>query len=66
MSLKDMIESSLLPKDEPLSPNIDKVVRVWIFRRRAQNTKIGKKMDFSILVFIFCWKWEGGNLFKTF
>ena len=56
MSLKGMIEKSLLFEDEPLTPNIDKVMPVWIFRRRAQNTKIGEntqKLDFSDLVFSF-------------
>ena len=56
MLLKGMVESSLLFKDEPLTPNIDKVMPVWTFRRRAQNMNIGKnwqKNDFSDLVFIF-------------
>ena len=35
MSLKGMVESSLLSKDEALAPNIYKVVGVWISRRRA-------------------------------
>ena len=38
-----MGESFLLSKDGPLTPNIDGVVALWIFRRRAQNTKIGRK-----------------------
>ena len=42
MLLKDMVKSSLLSKDELLTPNIDKVMGVWKFRRKAQNTKIGK------------------------
>ena len=40
--LKSMIESYLLFKDELLALNIDEVMAVGIFRRRAQNTKIGK------------------------
>ena len=53
MSLKGMGESFLLPKDEPLTPNIDKAIWVWIFERRAQNTKLAK---FRLLDsgFIFC------------
>ena len=39
-----MIESSLLFKDEPLTYNIDKVMGIWFFRRRAQNTKICRKL----------------------
>ena len=38
-----MVERPLLSKDELPTSNIDKVMGVWIFRRRAQNTKIGKK-----------------------
>ena len=56
MLSKDMGESFLLSKDEPLTPNIDGVMPLWIFRTRAQNTKIGQKsakMDLSVLVFIF-------------
>ena len=41
--LKGMVESCLLSKDEPLTPDIDGVIALWIFRRRAQNMKIGKK-----------------------
>ena len=56
MLLKGMVESSLLWRDEPLTPNIDKVMTVWTFRRRAQNAKIGKiwqKVNFSDLVVSF-------------
>ena len=41
--LKDMGESFLLSEDELLTPNIDWVVALWIFRNRSQNTKIGQK-----------------------
>ena len=40
--LQEMVESCLPSKDEPLNPNIDEVMAIWIFRRRAQNTKIGE------------------------
>ena len=36
---KGMGESFLLSKEEPLTPNIDGVMTLWIFRRRAQNTQ---------------------------
>ena len=42
--LKGMTDSCLLPKDELPTPNIDEVMIVWIFRRRAQNTKIGEHL----------------------
>ena len=41
--LKGMVESCLLPKEKLPTPIIDEVVAVCIFRRRAQNLKIGKK-----------------------
>ena len=44
MLLKGMCESFLLSKDEPLTLDIDGVVALLIVRRRAQNTKIGRKM----------------------
>ena len=56
MLLKGLVESSLLFEGEPITPNIDKAMPVWIFRRRARNTKIGKntrKFDFSDFVYIF-------------
>ena len=37
-----MVESSLLSQYELVTSNIDNVMGVWIFRRRAQNTKFGK------------------------
>ena len=40
-----IVESCLLSKDEPLTPNIDGVMALWIFRRRAQNTQNRQKMD---------------------
>ena len=43
MLSKGMGERFLLSEDEPLTPNIDGVMALWIFRRRAQNTKIGRK-----------------------
>ena len=48
-----MAESSVLSKEEPLTPNICEVVAVWIFRRRAQTAKKWQKLDLSILVFDF-------------
>ena len=36
--------SFLLSKDEPLIPNIDGGMALWIFRRRAQNMKFGRKL----------------------
>ena len=35
MSSKGIGESFLLSEDEPLTPNIDGVMVLWIFRRRA-------------------------------
>ena len=43
MLLKAMGESFLLSEDKPLTPNIDGDMALWFFRRRAQNTKIGRK-----------------------
>ena len=40
MVLKGMVESSLLFKDERLTPNIDEVMPVQNLRKRAQITKI--------------------------
>ena len=40
MFLKGMVESSLLFKDERLTPNIDEVMPVRNLRKRAQITKI--------------------------
>ena len=37
--LKGMGESFLLSKDEPLTPNIDRVMALWIFERSAQKAK---------------------------
>ena len=42
MLLKDMVESSLLSKYELLTADIDGVMGLWFFRKRAQNTKIDK------------------------
>ena len=56
MLLKAMGESFILSKDEPLTPNIDGDMALWFFRRRAQNTKIGRRsatLDLLILVLIF-------------
>ena len=44
MLLKGMGEGFLLSKDEHLTPSIDGVMVLWIFRKRAQNTKIGQKL----------------------
>ena len=43
----------MLSKDEPVTPNIDGVTALWIFRRRAQTAKNLQKLDLSILVFDF-------------
>ena len=51
MVSKGMVESFLLSKDEPLTPNIDGVMALWIFWRRAQTAKNLRKLDLSILVF---------------
>ena len=51
MLSKGMVESFLLSKDEPLTPNIDGVMALWIFWRRAQTAKNLRKLDLSILVF---------------
>ena len=48
MSLKGMVEGSLLFKDEPRTPNIESYGGLNL-RKRVQGT-----VDFSILVFIFC------------
>ena len=48
-----MGESFLLSEDEPLSPNIDGAMALWIFRRRAQTAENWQKMDLLILVFNF-------------
>ena len=41
--LKGMGESFLLSEDEPLNPNIDGVMALWIFRRRAQTAENRRK-----------------------
>ena len=41
--LKCLGESFLLSEDEPLTPNIDGVMALWIFRRRAQTAKNRRK-----------------------
>ena len=43
-----MAESSLLSKDELLTPNIDGIIALWVFRKRAQNTKIGENWIFHL------------------
>ena len=45
MLLKGMGESFLLSEDGPLTPNIDGVMGLWIFRRRAQTVKNRRKLD---------------------
>ena len=49
--------------DEPLTPNIDKVMAVWIFRKKALKTKIGN-LDFLILIYIYFSAHTRGNLLK--
>ena len=51
MVSKGIDERFLLSEDEPLPPNIDGVVALWIFRRRAQTAENRQKLDLSILVF---------------
>ena len=63
-----MVETSLLLKDEPLpllTLNIDKVMGVWIFKRRVQNTKISKKWTSWFWIYLLL-TWEGRNPFRTF
>ena len=50
MLLKSMGGSFLLSEDEPLTPNIDGVMALWIFRNSARNTQNRQKLDLSILV----------------
>ena len=45
MLLKGVGESFILSEDEPLTPNIDGVMALWIFRRRAQTAKKWQKLD---------------------
>ena len=45
MSLKGMGEIFILSEDEPLTPNIDGVMALWIFRRRAQTAENRRKLD---------------------
>ena len=55
MSLKAVVRSCLLSKDELLTPHIDGVMAFCIFKMRAQNTKNSRTLDLLILVFIlFC------------
>ena len=50
-----MGERFLLSKDEPLTPNIDGVMALWMFWRRPQTAKNLRKLDLSIQVFgFFC------------
>ena len=44
MLLKGMGENFILSKDEPLTPNIDGVMALWIFRRRAQTAENRRKL----------------------
>ena len=66
MLLKDMGESFILSEDEPLTPNFDGVMALWIFRRRAQTAKNWRKsakigpLDSSV----FLSRPPGGNPFK--
>ena len=43
MLLKDMGESFLLSKDEPLTPTIDGVIAFWSLEGGPKTRKIGKK-----------------------
>ena len=42
MLLKGIVESSILSKDEPLTPNVHEVMTFHFFRRRALKAKTGK------------------------
>ena len=68
MLLKGMDERFLLSKDEPLTPGIDGVLALWIFRNRAQNTKIGKKLPkigtLDPSFYLFMPRPTGGHPFK--
>ena len=61
-----MVESSLMLKGDPLTPNIDKKIHmaIWFFRRRALTMKIGKNglLEFGIYIFS---SHEKRNLSKT-
>ena len=61
--MKGMIKSSLLSKDESLTPNIDKVMPVWMFIRRVK-TKNGKN-ELLILVLDFILSPRKAFLIKT-
>ena len=52
--LEGMVDSSLLSKDESLTPNIDKVIGVWNFRRRAQIQRLAKSglLKFSFWIYL--------------
>ena len=63
MFLKVMFESSLLFKDEHLTPNIDKVMLVWILRRWAQKNDKNWTYWFRHVSFLIH---SLGNWFKLF
>ena len=50
--MKGMGESFLLSEEEPLTPNIDGVVALRNFRRRAHTAEHRRTLDLSMLVFI--------------
>ena len=52
MLLKGMAESSLLPKDQPLTPNIDRVMGFELLEGCSKYKK-WRKLDFTIGVFMF-------------
>ena len=41
--MRGMVESFLLSEEKPTTPDVDGLMALSIFRRRAQNKKIGKK-----------------------
>ena len=43
--LKGVGQSFILFEDEPLTPNIDGVMALWFFRRRAQTAENRQKLD---------------------
>ena len=70
MLLEGMGESFILSEDEPLTPNIDGVMALWIFRRRAQTAENRRKSakigPFDPRLYLFLPPPPGGNPFKPF
>ena len=50
-----MVDSSLQSKDELLIPDIDGIMALWSFLKKASKHENRRKLDLSILVYIiFC------------